>query len=87
MAGKGSGRREGDDGLAYSNNFDNITWSSKDNKQGETQMNATPDEMITLHDKEHNKEASADAKPITVRDKSQALPQDNLMDKVAYGKD
>lgn len=44
------------------------------------------DEMITLHDKEHNKEASEN-KPVTVRDKSQAAPVDNPLDKVAYEKE
>jgi len=83
MAGKGPERREGDDGKAYSENFVNIDWSNK----GETQVDKDQDEMITLHEKEHNKEASADTKPVTVRDKSQATPQDNLMDKVAFDKE
>jgi len=85
MAGKGPGRRQGDDAEAYSNNYENITWP--DRTKGETQMKEEPDEMITLHEKEHNKEASAESKPVTVRDKSQATPQDNLMDKVAYDED
>lgn len=82
MAGKGSHRREGDDGVAFSNNHGKIDWS----KKGDKYMEKNPDEMITLHDKEHNKEAS-ESKPVTVRDKSQATPQENPLDKVAYEKE
>jgi len=78
MAGKGSGRRSGDDAVAYADNYDKIVWKSK----GDAHM-SDKDEMITLQDKEHNKEAS-ESKPVTVRDKSQAAPLDNPLDKVAY---
>jgi hypothetical protein len=81
MAGKGSGRREGDDPVAYANNFDRIFRKNK----GEDTVKEN-DEMITLHDKEHSKEAS-ETKPVTVRDKSQTQPSSNLMDKVAFSKE
>lgn len=81
MAGKGSDRREGDDPVAYANNYDRIFRKNK----GEDTVKEN-DEMITLHDKEHSKEAS-ESKPVTVRDKSQPAPHSNPMEKVAFGKE
>jgi hypothetical protein len=77
--GKGPARRSGDDPVAYADNHAKIDWSKH---KGDATM-SKDDEMITLQDKAHNKEAS-ESKPVTVRDKSQAAPAENPLDKVAY---